>query len=246
MKHLHPIAAFVALSVAGCSGQAAAPVNESAAHAGKPALALPLYEEAVLMERPVLPARLLHGECPVVDQCEFGTEWRTCEPIPLYREAAEGAPVRRLKAMETFIAEGGVIELIAPGEVELLADSYPYQTGGYYLPAGTRLEVYGPLHDSKALYFDPKTKRAFSPPANEDHWWWDEKVGRMTVVPKMNWWVRIRLKDGTRGWLKLASVEDREGFPNYHNAEQLEAWDIHKTRDDETPDCPEMLADDPG
>lgn len=237
MNPYHPIAALVALGLAGYGSAAAASAQGGAAAASKPALALPLYEEAVLMDRPVLPARLLHGECPVVDQCEFGTEWRTCAPIPLYREAADGAPIRRLKALETFVAEGGVIELIAPGEVELLADSYPDQTGGYYLPAGTRLEVYGPLHDSKALYFDPRTRRAFSPPANSDHWWWDPKLGRMTVVPKMNWWVRIRLKDGTRGWLKLASVEDREGFPNFHQAEPLEAFDIHRPRDDESPRC---------
>ncbi|MEO7655075.1 MAG: hypothetical protein ABIS23_05260 [Sphingomicrobium sp.] len=217
------------------SGTAAAPSANK--------LSLPLYEESLVIPRPVLPARM-DGECPGIDQCEFGKEWRTCEAIPLYSEAAEGSPVlRRLKAMETFIAEGGEIELIAPGQIEITDVTYPHQTGGYYLDPGAKLEVYGPLHDSRALYFNPASGRAFSPPANEDHWWWDRKNAKMTVAPKMTWWVRARMKDGARGWLKLRSVEDIDGFPNYHHQETLEAWDIHRLRDDETPGCAEMLED---
>jgi len=233
------------LGVAGCGGNAATSSSGAAeSKAVNPRLSLPLYEEAVTIKRPVLPARMMDGDCPVVDQCEFGTEWRTCEAIPLYRDPADGAPViRPLKAMETFIAEGGEIELIAPGTIEITDVTYPYQTGGRSLDPGAKLEAYGPLHDGRALYFDSTTGRAFSSPANDDHWWWDGKNARMTLVPKMTWWVRAKLKDETRGWLKLRSVEDADTFPNYHYAETLEAWDIHRTRDDETPDCNEMLND---
>lgn len=224
--------ALGALCLAGSVGMAAPPANK---------LSLPLYEESLKIPRPILPARV-DGDCPGVDQCEFGTEWRTCEAIPLYREAADGSSVlRQLKPMDIFIAEGGEIELIAPGRIEIIDVTYPHQTGGYSLDAGATLEVYGPLHDSRALYFNPVTGRAFSPPANEDHWWWDGKNARMTVAPKMTWWVRARMKDGARGWLKLRSNEAIDGFPNYSYRETLEAWDIHRTRDDETPDCGEML-----
>ncbi len=241
MKRLRTLLALGALGIAGC-GTDAASTPDDKEKADNPRLSLPLYEEAVTIKRPALPARMLDGDCPVVDQCEFGTEWRTCEAIPLYRDPADGSPVvRPLKAMETFIAEGGEIELVAPGTIEITDVTYPGQTGGRYLEPPTKLEAYGPLHDGRALYFDPATGRAWSPPANEDHWWWDGKNSKMTVVPKMTWWVRAKLKDGTRGWLKLRSVEDADTFPNYHYAETLEAWDIHKTRDDETPDCAEML-----
>ena len=225
--------AFGALCLAGSVGEAAPSANK---------ISLPLYKESLVIPRPVLPARM-DGDCPGVDRCEFGTEWRTCEAIPLYRDAADGSPVmRQLKPMETFIAEGGEIELVAPGQIEIIDVTYPDQTGGYSLDPGAKLEVYGPLHDSRALYFNPASGRAFSPPANENHWWWDGKNARMTAAPKMTWWVRARMKDGARGWLKLRSVEDIDGFPNYHHKETLEAWDIHRTRDDETPDCAEMLS----
>lgn len=225
--------ALGALCFGGTSASAAPPANR---------LHLPLYDESLKIPRPVLPARV-DGDCPGVDRCEFGTEWRTCEAIPLYRDAADGSPVlRQLKAMDTFIAETGEIELIAPGQVEITDVTYPDQTGGYSLDPGAKLEVYGPLHDSRALYFNPATGRAFSPPANQDHWWWDGKNARMTVAPKMTWWVRAKMQDGAQGWLKLRSNEAIDGFPNYSHREVLEAWDIHRTRDDETPDCSEMLA----
>lgn len=239
MTGLGRLLALGALVLAGCGTNAATAENDIAATAK---LSLPLYEEAVTIKRPVLPARMMDGDCPVVDQCEFGTEWRTCQAIPLHRDAADGAPVlRQLKAMETFVAEGGEIELIAPGKIAITDVTYPDQTGGRSMDPGATLEVYGPLHDSKALYFDPATGRAFSPPANSDHWWWDGKNARMTAVPKMNWWVRARTKDKAVGWIKLRSREDADGFPNYAHDEILEAWDIHRTRDDETPDCGEML-----
>jgi hypothetical protein len=224
--------ALGALCVAGAAGSGAAAPNR---------LFLPLYEESLVIPRPVLPARV-DGDCPGVDQCEFGKEWRTCEAIPLYRDAVEGSPVlRQLKPMDSFIAEGGEIELVAPGQVEITDVTYPHQTGGYYLEPPAKLEVYGPLHDSRALYFNPATGRAFSPPANEDHWWWDGSNAKMTAAPKMTWWVRAKMKDGAVGWLKLRSNEVIEGFPNFSYRETLEAWDIHRTRDDETPNCAEML-----
>lgn len=230
-----------------CGSDAAAPADKASREAAaKPAkLSLPLYEESVTIERPALPARMADGDCPWVDQCEFGKEWRTCEAIPLYRDAVHGSPVvRQLKAMETFIAEGAEIELVAPGRVEITDVTYPDQTGGYYLEPPAVLEVYGPLHDSRALFFNPATKKAFSPPANEDLWWDRAKNARMTVAPKMNWWVRAKLTDGTRGWLKLVGKGTIAEFPQSFYEEKMEAWDIHRTRDDETPDCSEMLEPD--
>ena len=101
----------------------------------------------------------MDGDCPWVDQCEFGTEWRTCQAIPLYREAADGAPVlRQLKAMETFIAEGGEIELVAPGRSKSPTSPIPIRPEADSLDPGAKLEVYGPLHDSRAFYFDPATR----------------------------------------------------------------------------------------
>ncbi|MGH6659380.1 MAG: hypothetical protein ACREBK_03295 [Sphingomicrobium sp.] len=57
-----------------------------------------------------------------------------------------------------------------------------------------------------------------------------------------SWWVKARLGDRTIGWLKLKSDEDIRNFPMLSYKEVIEAWDIHRIRDDETPDCPEMLA----
>ena len=246
MERLSTMLGAIALGLAVFAGDTATPANETAGTAGaKPAkLSLPLYEDAVTISRPVLPARMADGDCPGVDPCEFGTEWRTCETIPLYRDAVDGAPVlRRLKPMETFVAEAGEIELVSPGRIEITDMTYPDQTGGAYLERGAVVEVYGPLHDARALYFNPATGKAWSPPANEDHWWWDGKNAKMTVVPKATWWIRARTKDGARGWLKLVNVLGEVGFPQFDQAEVMETWDTHRTRDDETPDCSEMLND---
>ncbi len=215
----------------------------SCAASAQPAkLSLPLYEDAVKIARPVLPARMADGDCPGSDPCEFGTEWRTCEALPLYREAVDGAAVlRQLKPMESFVAEAGEIELVAPGRIEITDMTYPDQTGGAYLESGAVIEVYGPLHDARALYFNPASGRAWSPPANEDHWWWSGKNAKMTVVPKATWWIRAKTKDGARGWLKLVNTQGQEGFPQFDQAEVMETWDINRTRDDETPGCSEML-----
>lgn len=244
MTKLHMLA-WCALSIAGCGGNAAAPADETAPKPANPKLSLPLYEEAVIIKRPVLPARMMDGNCPGVDKCEFGTEWRTCQAIPLYRDAVDGSPViRQLKPMETFLAEAGEIELVAPGRIEVTDFTYPDQTGGDYLEKGAVLEIYGPLHDARALYFDPATGKAWSPPANENHWWWEGKNSKMTAVPKMTWWVRAKTKDGTRGWLRLVNTFGEDGFPQFDQAEVMETWDTHRIRDDETPDCTEMVADD--
>ena len=244
MKRLSTMLAVGALGLVSCGGDAATASNETAGTAAAKAakLSLPLYEDAVRISRPVLPARMADGDCPGSDPCEFGTEWRTCEAISLYREALDGAAVlRQLKPMETFVAEFGEIELVAPGRIEITDMTYPDQTGGAYLERGAVVEVYGPLHDARALYFNTASGKAWSPPANEDHWWWAGKNAKMTVVPKATWWIRARTKDGARGWLKLVNAQGQEGFPQFDQAEVMETWDIHRTRDDETPDCSEML-----
>ena len=234
---------MLAFAIAGCGSDSATQSPAAEAKAGNPKLFFPLYEEAVTIKRPVLPARMADGDCPGVDKCEFGTEWRTCEAIPLYREAADGAAViRQLKPMETFLAEAGEIELVAPGRIEVTDVTYPHETGGDYLEKGAVIEVYGPLHDARALYFNPATGKAWSPPANENHWWWEGKNSRMTAVPTMIWWVRARTKDGTQGWLRLVNSLGADGFPQFDQKEVMETWDTHRTRDDETPDCKEMLS----
>src|SRR6186997_3295741 len=102
----------------------AAVVPATAAPAPK-FLKLPDSETAVAMSAPALPVKIA-GECPISDPCEFGTNWRVCEDLPVYREARDGAPLlRTIKAGETFVAETGEIELIAPGEIEMLVTSTP-------------------------------------------------------------------------------------------------------------------------
>lgn len=241
MKSLSTLVAIGALTVAAC-GSDAAQTPGAQKKADNPRLFLPLYEEAVVIKRPLLPARMADGDCPGVDKCEFGTEWRTCQAIPLYRDAVDRAPViRQLKPMETFVAEAGEIELVAPGRIEVTDMTYPDQTGGDYLEKGAVLEIYGPLHDARALYFNPATGKAWSPPANEDHWWWDGKNSKMTAIPKMTWWIRAKTKDGARGWLRLVNTLGEDGFPQFDQAEVMETWDTHRTRDDETPDCNDMI-----
>ena len=238
MKRLSLLLAF---AIAGCGSDQATQSPAPEAKTANPKLFFPLYEEAVVIKRPLLPARMADGDCPGVDKCEFGTEWRTCEAVPLYREAVDGAPViRQLKPMETFLAEAGEIELIAPGRIEVTDVTYPHETGGDYLEKGAVLEVYGPLHDARALYFNPATGKAWSPPANEDHWWWAGKNSKITAAPKMIWWVRAKTKDGARGWLRLANALGKDDFPQFDQAEVMETWDTHRVRDVETPDCSEM------
>lgn len=136
MTRLSKVLALDALTLAGCGRNAASAADANAANAK---LSLPLYEEAVTMKHPVLPARMMDGDCPEVDQCEFGTEWRTCQAIPLYRDAADRAPVlRRLKAIETFVAEGGEIELVAPGAIAITDVTYSDETGGRSMDPGPR------------------------------------------------------------------------------------------------------------
>ena len=135
----------------------------AAASAAPKFLKLPDSETAVTMTAPVLPLKIA-GECPISDPCEFGTNWRVCEDLPVYREARDGAPLlRTIKADETFVAEGGEIELTAPGEIEMLVTSTPEQTGGLALQKGLKLLAYGPMPDARALYFDPASGKAWSP-----------------------------------------------------------------------------------
>lgn len=193
------------------------------------------------MSPPVLPARIA-GDCPSPDKCEFGTSWRACEAVPVYRDMRDGAPVlRMLKPDEKFVAEGGEIELIAPGEVVMLVASSPEQTGGLALRKGSKLAVYGPMPVSRALYFDPATGMGWSPPAASDAFWWDDKIAKLTRAPAMTWWVKVKLGEGSSGWLQLKSVPDLRNFPIYNNAEAIQAWNVDMVRDDESPDCAGML-----
>jgi hypothetical protein len=233
---------ILAACATACGTNAETNAAEAKAEASAAKLSLPLYEEAVVIKRPVLPARVADGDCPGSDPCEFGTEWRACEAVPLYREAKDGAAIiRQLKPMEAFLAEAGEIELVAPGTIEITDVTSASQTGGRSLEPGAKLEAYGPLHDGRALYFDPATGRAFSPPADDEHWWWDGKNAKMTALPKMTWWVRAKTKDGARGWVKLANNAKMDGWPYFSHAEVIETWDTHRERDDETPDCNDMI-----
>ena len=46
-----------------------------------------------------------------------------------------------------------------------------------------------------------------------------------------------RPRTARAGGLKLRGKEIAIGFPNLSYDEVMEAWDINRTRDDETPDC---------
>ena len=204
-------------------------------------ITLPDSEPAVAMTAPVLPARIA-GDCPSSDRCEFGTNWRACEAIPVYREARDGAPLlRMLKPDEKFLAQGGEIELTAPGEVVMLVTSTPEQTGGLALQKGLKIAVYGPMPGARALYFDPASGKGWSPPAASDSFWWDDKIAKLTRAPAMTWWLKAKLDDGSSGWLQLKAVPDLKNFPMYSSAEALQSWDVDMTRDDESPDCAGML-----
>ena len=204
-------------------------------------LTLPDSDVAVAMAAPVLPARIV-GDCPSSDQCEFGTKWRVCEPVPLYRDAHDGARLlRTLKANEEFVARRAEIELIAPGEVEMLVANMPEQTGGLALPKGAKLAVYGPMPGPRALYFDPASGKGWSPPAASDDFWRDDKIAKLTRAPAMTWWVNAKLNDGTLGWLQLKSVPDLRNFPMFYHVEAILTWDIDRVRDDETPGCAGLL-----
>ena len=219
----------------------AAVVPATAAAPAPKFTALPDSETAVAMSAPVLPMKIA-GECPSSDPCEFGTNWRTCEDLPVYREARDGAPLlRTIKANETFVAEGGEIELTAPGEVVMLVPSTPEQTGGMALLPGLKLLVYGPMQDARALYFDPASGKGWSPAAASDSFWWDDKIAKLTRAPEMTWWLRAKLSEGAVGWMKLKSVPDVKNFPMFATAEALQTWDVDRTRDDESPDCVGMI-----
>ena len=240
------IGCALAAAALGAGERQAEPAATEAAPAPAAApgqLQLNLYQTAVGMTRPVLPARIA-GDCPGPDPCEFGTKWQTCQDLPLYAEAASGArTVRMLKPMEKFTAESGEIELLGPGQIEILEAAEPGKTGGIAVPRTTLLEVYGPLQTSRALYYDPNSGRGWSPEPASDHWWWDGKQARMLSAPIMTWWVKAKLDDGTQGWIKLKSDEDKANFPIYSYDEALLSWNVEIERDDESPDCRELLAE---
>ena len=60
-----------------------------------PTVTLPDSEAAVAMT-PLVPPVRIAGDCPSSDPCEFGTNWRACEAIPVYRDARDGAPLLRM------------------------------------------------------------------------------------------------------------------------------------------------------
>jgi hypothetical protein len=213
--------------------------DEQSAQGGR--TSLPDTETAVVMRQPALPLRLAE-DCPSTDRCEFGTNWRVCEPVPVYRQPRAGAPlVRNLKANEKFRAEGGEIELIAPGEVTIVSAPDAAQTGGLALPQGSMLLVYGPMATSRALYFDSVSGKGWSPGAASDQFWGDPKVAKLSRVPEMTWWVKARLTDGKTGWLRLDYVPDAQNFPSYDYAEAIQSWNVDIERDDESPDCDGLL-----
>lgn len=241
------LAAVGALSACDAADPATGNMAEPAAQVAAPAPAsvesridLPDSGTAARMARPVVPARLA-ADCPSSDPCEFGRRWRACEAVPVYREPRDGAAVlRSLAAMETFVAEGGQIELVAPGKIALRGETDRALTGGLLLAKSTIVEAYGPLQGGRALYYDPNSGKGWSPPAAADHFWWDGK-GEMLETPKMRWWVAVRLAEGAKGWLRLKSTSDAGSFPMLDYAEAIQAWDIDLVRDDETPDCARIL-----
>ncbi|HEV2044200.1 MAG TPA: hypothetical protein VGR05_05925 [Sphingomicrobium sp.] len=231
MAHLRAITGLAMFAAGWAVASAAAPML----------LAMPDSETAVAMTAPILPARI-KGDCPSPDKCEFGTNWRACEAIPVYRDARDGAPLlRMLKADETFVAERAEIELIAPGEVEMLETSTPQQTGGLSLPKGLKLAVYGPMPSSRAIYFDPASGKGWSPAAASDDFWRDDKIAKLTRAPAMTWWLKAKFGDGATGWLQLKSVPDLRNFPLFYHSEAIQSWDVDRIRDDESPDCAGVL-----
>lgn len=223
---------------ANASGTGSDPISATPASR---LITLPVSETAVAMTPPVLPARIA-GDCPSAEDCEFGTNWRACEAIPVYREAREGAALlHMLKPGEKFIAQAGEIELIAAGEVEILVPNTPKQTGGLALQKGMRLAVYGTLPAARALYYDSASGKGWSPAAASDSFWWDDKIAKLTRAPEMTWWVKVRLGNGSIGWLQLKAVPDLRNFPMYYSAEAMQAWNVDMVRDDESPDCAGML-----
>lgn len=244
MRTVVLLLAVGSVALSGCERrQSAPPPPAGDAEATAATLTLTDSATAVPMTRPVLPGRA-PGDCPSVDKCDFGKEWRTCETIALYREPSDNAPILRpIKAMEKFVPEGGEIELLAPGQIEILTRADPRETGGLALAPHTILEVFGPLHGSRALYYDPNSGRGWSPPADADHWWWNGKAATMTSAPIMTWWVRVKLADGMRGWIKLKSDERIANFPLFSYDEAVQSWDVNRATDDETPDCTTLLAE---
>lgn len=202
---------------------------------------LPNSETAQVMRQPILPLRVA-GSCPSPDPCEFGTNWRACEPVPVYRQDRVGVPLlRTLRANEEFRALGGGIELIAPGEVSIMKGTPPALGGGLALPAGSKILVYGPMAASRALYFDVASGQGWSPEAASDQFWWDPALAQLTRVPEMRWWVKVRLQEGKVGWLRLDYVPDAQNFPSFSHAEAIQTWNVDIERDDESPECDVLL-----
>lgn len=209
---------------------------------GQPArMVTPGSGAAEVLPLPVLPLRLAE-DCPSPDPCEFETNWRACEPVPVYRQPRLGAPIMRaLRPNEKFRAQAGEIELIAPGEISILNSPDPAQIGGLSLPPGSKLLAYGPMATSRVLLFDAGSGKGWSPEAASDQLWWDAKVAEIRRVPEMRWWVKVLLTEGKSGWLRLDYVPDAKNFPTYNYAEAIQTWNVDIQRDDESPDCNALL-----
>lgn len=128
------------------------------------------------------------------EACPTFGQWRATGPSDVFAEAQDTAPVI------ARIVEGDVVTT-TPGQTVVRPLRGTVQKPGGGLNAGD--VVYQLLGDGEGFSFDVWRKgEVLNVDADGDNApviQWDEKPDN---APLSAWWVRVELKDGTKGWLR--------------------------------------------
>lgn len=137
------------------------------------------------------------------ETCPTFGKWRATGPSEVFADAIDGAPViaRIVESDEVKTAPGQTVVRPLRGTV---------QKPGGGLNAGD--VVYQLLGDGEGFSFDVWRKGEIlnvdADGENAPVIQWDERPDN---TPLSAWWVRVELKDGTKGWLRNPSTFDGMG-----------------------------------